>query len=46
VRAVTELLRDYPDLEADQQRRLLELILSSTDRLIHLVDGMAGAGAA
>jgi signal transduction histidine kinase len=45
VRAVTELLRDYPDLDAGQQRRLLDLILNSTDRLTHLVDGMAGAQA-
>jgi signal transduction histidine kinase len=45
VRTVTELLRDYPDLDAGQQRRFLDLILNATDRLIHLVDGMAGAEA-
>jgi signal transduction histidine kinase len=45
VRTATELLRDYPDLDAGQQRRFLDLILNSTDRLIHLVDDMAGAGA-
>ncbi|MGD9247563.1 MAG: histidine kinase dimerization/phospho-acceptor domain-containing protein [Desulfobacteraceae bacterium] len=43
VRLVTELLRDYPDLDAGQQRRFLDLILTSTDRLINLVDGMAKA---
>jgi signal transduction histidine kinase len=43
VRTVTELLRDYPDLDAGQQRRCLDLILNSIDRLTHLVDGMAGA---
>jgi signal transduction histidine kinase len=45
VRTVAELLRDYPDLDAGQQRRFLDLILNATDRLIHLVDGMAGAEA-
>ncbi|MGD8836796.1 MAG: histidine kinase dimerization/phospho-acceptor domain-containing protein [Desulfobacteraceae bacterium] len=45
VRTVTELLRDYPDLDAGQQRRFLDLILNATDRLIHLVDGMAGTEA-
>jgi signal transduction histidine kinase len=45
VRTVTELLRDYPDLDAGQQRRFLDLILNATDRLIHLVDDMAGAEA-
>lgn len=45
VRAVAELLREYPDLDAGEQRRLLDLILNSTDRLIGLVDDMAGAEA-
>ncbi len=43
VRSVAELLRDYPDLDARQQRRFLDLILKSTDRLIRLVDGMSGS---
>jgi signal transduction histidine kinase len=42
VRTVTELLRDYPDLDTGQQRLCLKLILNSTERLIDLVDGMAG----
>lgn len=42
VRTVTELLMEYPDLDAGQQRRFLDLILNSTDRLIHLVNGMTG----
>lgn len=37
VRLVTELLRDYPDLDRGQQQFFLDLILNSTDRLIHLI---------
>lgn len=43
VRLVAELLRDYPDLDPCEQRRFLDLILNSTDRLINLVAGMAKA---
>jgi hypothetical protein len=32
-------------VDIGQQGRFLDLILYSTDRLIHLVDGMAGAEA-
>ncbi|MEJ2154941.1 MAG: histidine kinase dimerization/phospho-acceptor domain-containing protein [Desulfobacteraceae bacterium] len=40
VRAVSELLRDYPDLEDHQRRRLIDLILNSTNRMIHMVEQM------
>ena len=40
VRAVSELLRDYPDLEDRQRRRFIDLILNSTDRMIHMVEQM------
>jgi hypothetical protein len=41
VRVVSELLRDYPDLEDNQRRRLIDLILISTDRMILMVEQMA-----
>ena len=40
VRVVSELLRDYPDLEDGQRRRFIDLILNSTDRMIQMVDRM------
>ena len=40
VRVVSELLRDYPDLEDSQRRRFIDLILNSTDRMIQMVDRM------
>jgi signal transduction histidine kinase len=41
VRLVSELLRDYPDLEDNQRRRFIDLILNATDRMIHMVEQMA-----
>ena len=43
VRLVSELLRDYPDLDDNQRRDLLDLMLNSTDRMIQLIGLMAEA---
>jgi signal transduction histidine kinase len=43
VRLVSELLRDYPDLKDSERRNFIDLILSSTDRMIQMVGQMVQA---
>ena len=38
VRLLSELMRDYPDLDDNQRRYFLDLILIATDRLIQMLD--------
>ncbi len=40
VKLLSEVLRDYPQLDADQRHQFLDMILNSTDRLIRLVNRM------
>lgn len=45
IRSAAEILRDNPDLDLDQRRRFVDVILSDSQRLMPLIAGVLNAGA-
>jgi len=44
VRSLSEILRDNPGIDSDRQQQFLGLILSETERSIHLIDNLPDTG--
>ena len=45
MRSLSEILRDYPDLSAEERRRFLEGMLVENDRLTRTVERLLGSTA-
>jgi signal transduction histidine kinase len=45
IRSLSEIMRDYPDLTADERRRFLDAMIIENERLSRAVDRVLGAEA-
>lgn len=45
IRSLSEIMRDHPDLSAEERRRFLEGVLVENERLAQTVERLLGSGA-